>query len=164
MSLAANDAFSFGLAHNGPRRRSLTRSPSPISSIGLFSNSQPAKGIHNIRRQVIRRLSNLQPVPAEVVGDTHSLDDPRQHQGQDMNNVKQPISSNDISKKSKRRDWEFPRKAMHSSIGMLLTSQGRPLFQRFPIRFPYHLSLSFSWISQNRSPCFVHSACNRHTC
>ena len=118
MSLAANDAFSFALPHNGPRRRSLTRSPSPITNVGLFSQSQSAKGIQNIRRHVIRRLSNLQPVPAEVVDDVQDLHgfQPRRSR-KDMNHAKQPQISSRIYFLNLLRQWEVPRKTMHSSIG-----------------------------------------------
>jgi len=107
MSIAANDAFSFALAHNGPRRRSSTRSPSPISSVGLFP-----------KRQVIRRLSNLQPFPTE------HTDDPQSHgRKKTYNPPQEPMTSArdppPSHSSSLCRYWELPRKTLHSSIGFI---------------------------------------------
>jgi hypothetical protein len=118
MSLAANDAFSLGLAHNGPRRRSLSRSSSPkISTAALFSQSTQGKGRENIRRRMIRRLSNLSSIPPEA---TAELQD---HNGDlkapSRKDVKPPLSSSP-KKRPTPVDWEIPRKTLHSSIGMSL--------------------------------------------
>ena len=157
MTLAANDAFSFALAHNGPRRRSSTRSPSPISSVGLFPQAQSAKGIHNIKRQVIRRLSNLQPVPTEV---TDAATQQQSH-GQSSHSARQepmttprdPPPSSHAS--SIYRYWEIPRKALHSSIGTsFVPVYTQPAFAHHPRCQASSPSISMSPTGPQKRSCW----------
>jgi len=102
---------------------------------------EPAHGIHSIRRQVIRRLSNLQPpdAPDEAVRrrprkasidassppttptapttpPTKTKRKTHAHAHTHAQNGHPRPPKND---KQKQIDWEIPRKALHSSIGFL---------------------------------------------
>ena len=155
MSLAANDAFSLGLAHNGPRRRSLSRSSSPkISTAALFSQSTQGKGRENIRRRMIRRLSNLSSISPEAIAELQD------HNGDlkapSRKDVKPPLT-NSPKKRPTPVDWEIPRKTLHSSIGMslLFFALVFPFDRSLHARFPHHLSLCISWIPKTRRLCIM---------
>jgi hypothetical protein len=164
MSLAANDAFSLGLAHNGPRRRS-TRSSSPkISAAALFAPSPQGKGRQNIRRRMIRRLSNLQPVSVDAT------DEIQEHNG-DLRHIIQkdsirPATPHTHKKSPPTVDWEIPRKTLHSSIGVLsciLVASFVGFTTCHVIRISHNLSLCISWIPTTYHSCIVCNPCHCHT-
>ncbi|KAL0946336.1 hypothetical protein HGRIS_012574 [Hohenbuehelia grisea] len=134
------------------RRRSATRSPSPKITFSPTSFEQ-GKGVQNITRQVIRRLSSLQHV--EVLEMQLENENEHDHEHDDGDEeassadvtpmtdspprrgspeLERKVHANGSANKSakatnghtdavKKIDWEIPRKVLHSSIGVVTLYQ-----------------------------------------
>ncbi|ETW77212.1 hypothetical protein HETIRDRAFT_446249 [Heterobasidion irregulare TC 32-1] len=141
MTLPANDAFSLALAHSSdsssshshsvPRRRSLTRSPSPKITFSAPSGQ--------VRRRIPKRSAsgNLSTGAPDGGARLEEVEEMQEVERGLLGNGTLKPSDEDVKMKQSARkenadkvDWEIPRKALHSSIGFLTlylyTSNGTP--------------------------------------
>lgn len=128
MTLPANDAFSLALAHSSdsssshshsvPRRRSLTRSPSPKITFSAPSGQ--------VRRRVPKRSApgNLSTGAPDGGARLEEVEEMQEVERGLLGNGTLKRSDGDVKMKQSARkenadkvDWEIPRKALHSSIG-----------------------------------------------
>lgn len=137
MTIPANDAFSLGLAHDQPRRSSsrartpslprrssspkVTFSPPSTSNSLVFSpqpaNGMPAKRGHKRKASARNGSQQLKQNGEATIEELIEEVDARIARERKL----PPDSSIDKRNIVKKQiDWEIPRKALHSSIGMYI--------------------------------------------
>ncbi|KAG1855636.1 hypothetical protein DFJ58DRAFT_716199 [Suillus subalutaceus] len=137
MTLPANDAFSLGLAHNQPRRSSSrVRTPSlprrssspkisfspPSTSSSIVFSSQPANGMpakrgHKRKASARNGSQQLKHNGEATIEELIEEVDARIARERKLSPDSSPDKHNTVKKQI---DWEIPRKALHSSIGMYI--------------------------------------------
>jgi diacylglycerol kinase (CTP) len=108
------------------RRPSLTpptlpkRSPSPIIAFAASTLPGETKGVKDITQQVIRSLERLGHIDfLDAQGRMVSIDEQAEAVLDDGNGLRLTKPENGKAVHRQKIDWEIPRKALHSSIGML---------------------------------------------